>query len=692
MILSRRASGLLSLLAAIFAFSLVAAPPVRAADGPRPVAEEFPLDTDAVGTPLPDDLYRQDDPYAVQRRYGAELAAWLAETIRHPPAAVASARGPLSPEADAEVDALAEGVARWAAYQMHQERVPWRAWPPVGLRKHGPALLAETRGADPLLDTLTAWDQEEARASQEGMLSNLQNLRDAGYDPGLIFVLAHQSMHGRHHRGFVSGWEGAYQAALADDFIAFVLAEPRLPDGRDLLFPTAILDVFQGMEAGVAFAALGRIEALPPFGRRTHLRDLAVGKIGATVLSTTMRQQAFALPEAERRERWDRVMQTLERAAEARPGWPHAAVLRHDAVYMSGALGGLDDDTQLRTWFDRAHAADPFWYTPVHTHLKALENMDALPLDRRARLLVDFGLHLHAHTPEGSKAATAITGAVRQITEEPEGAAWLGRRLDEWWEPWVQQRRWGRGGPEAHAREALVMRLAAATAGGDAGAVAEVLPRFEEEAERTWPDARLSAAAAAAGFGDVPVGGWAGGGWSTNLSGEFGRDWRMDPGEVLARDDPRMLASLRAADAAGNPVAKEAAAALVGLAADAEGSTGRAVQRFLLGRAANLRRQLAYDRGEAVELLDDGLTGWRLTCGAAASAPGGGVLGYGAFWGLQLTHPLATGESFDATLVVEIPAAYATRTRVRTGLVLSAELNQVPANWAIVATNATGRC
>ena len=452
MILARRASGPLSLLAAIFAFSLVAAPPVRAADGPRPVAEEFPLDTDAVGTPLPDDLYRQDDPYAVQRRYGAELAAWLAETIRHPPAAAASARGPLSPEADAEVDALAEGVARWAAYRMHQERVPWRAWPPVGLRKHGPAPLAETRNADPLLDTLTAWDQQAARVSQEGMLSNLQNLRDAGYDPGLIFVLAHQSMHGRHHRGFVSGWEGAYQAVLADDFIAFVLAEPRLPDGRDLLFPTAILDVFQGMEAGVAFAAPGRIEALLPFGRRTHLRDLAVGKIGATVLSTTMRQQAFVLPEAERRERWDRVMQTLERAAEARPGWPHAAVLRHDAIYMSRRRRPRRRHPALQL-VRPGDAADLFWYTPVHTHLKALENMNALPLDRRARLLVDFGLHLHAHTPEGSKAATAITGAVPQITEELEGAAWPGRRLDEWWEPWVQQRRWP-GGRERSAREA----------------------------------------------------------------------------------------------------------------------------------------------------------------------------------------------------------------------------------------------
>ena len=91
-----------------------------------------------------------------------------------------------------------------------------------------------------------------------------------------------------------------------------------------------------------------------------------------------------------------------------------------------------------------------------------------------------------------------------------------------------------------------------------------------------------------------------------------------------------------------------------------------------------------------MELLDDGLTGWRLTCGAAASAPGGGVLGYGAFWGLQLTHPLATESPSTPRSSSRSPRPTQREWPARIWAALSAELNQVPANWAIVATDCSG--
>lgn len=622
----------------------------RAEDAPavEPLAQQ-------VGEPLPADFYgRAQRPETVPLRFAAEWTHLIVSAFEaHQDAAEAAAPGTGATPAQRELLAkLATEAGAWAALRHHSSRPLGRDAPDFAPLADAARIAVDAGFDDPVFDTLA----KLARNTRHNPLFWLgrrgsEGADAAGYAPEVGLLLRDIAMQATRGESRYPGWR-QFETMRRDGYRALlaVLDRPEaLSPGEAVLLPGMITGLAHDAPAEVGAAFLDALADRPDAPRAAGRAWLAALARGSLAIEAGWSIRGGGWAHEVNDAAWPLFHQHLELAAaaladamERRPSDPTAAT--EAIVAATGGGGGDPEALQRRASSIDPWSRHPWWRLTWANYPRWGGSFEAM---------LEVGLRSLRESPPESLASWELEVVLRRILTDGQagdrGVDFLLDTRSRWRKPVLQLIARVDGDPQdlsplvdaaTKRRELASLVFAVSHSAGQLAATAALLDVLDVDA----PDTDHAALA------------------SMHL---FGVDKRWDPGAVRAATVPEAAEALRAA-AAGSLSPQE-------LLAAAETLPDARAARHLRDAAIAMRHQRAWDRGEAVDLLAEGLAGWRVSRGDARLAEEGVELHYvtGGGGGSRLVHTLEPGTRWECRFTIEASPAWSEATSWGTaGLIL----------------------
>lgn len=538
------------------------------------------------------------------------------------------AQSDLPAETVDEVNRILGDAAKWAAHTQHLGRPRPEDWPDRKDSLPAAKKLLDAGFEDPLLLGVTgALHRDGIGPRMQRAMHGARSMRAAGYPPEAVLIVA--------DLGLLVNWAedgtwartpslNQFRDELYRDLAAWCRSPGSITPDLENWWSNLVLrlrDEANLEQVEAAYRAFA--EDASDQDEKAWLRHLARGVLS---LEAAWEHRGSGWSSTVTDEGWSGFEASLERAAvdlkaayQARPDLPQAAT-----AMIRVSMGQGTGDEQL--WFDRAVAADPFDAEPWDGYAWALRPRWGGSYEA----VLDLGLRAAAEGPEHSQVPAVLTDAIKDILND-DGQDWLVEHRYRWLPPLMRQLERS-DATGASKQKVGTLAFAVAMKSEDFDKALRLYELLETDPERE------------------------GGGWGVGRVLDFEIDKRWDVGIAAIRSNPASAEAMDAAVAEWESEPEDAAVMLREAAATDDDPLRK---RSLNDLAHTLEQQAAYDRGESVDLLANGLSGWRISRGKFEELPGGGIKAHRIpKEGSRMLSTLRLGEHYEVALDLTPPAIW----------------------------------